>query len=225
MPIDLDAFCALRPWLFHLTHERNVPRLMRGGAIRPAADLLEAAGRRSLLAERRADGVELSIRGEFVHIRDQSPLYAGNAALASGWTFERFVEELNRRVFFWPGTEGRPILSGLNHFGRYADDPCRVLAVPTASLFRANPSLVPELCRFNSGSPRCNGGKPSPRGPETFLPPDRFPGTCGSVTEVTYRASVTLPVAEVQVMSVRDFPLPSAKAARPRRTRAYPAPT
>ena len=130
-------------------------------------------------------------------LRDQAPLREGNAALDGGWTFADLVEDLNGRVFFWPGTERRPIPDGQRHFERYADESIAVLMVDTTALFAANGGAT--FCRYNSGSPRWSGGRPSPRGPGTFVAAADAPFTAGQVVEVTFRNTVVLPNGAVRV--------------------------
>jgi hypothetical protein len=205
MPFSLERFQVLRPRLFHLTAKQNVARILQLGLLFPASELMRAAKQEHLVRERRKMSVEIALDGTVVHIRDQAPLHKGNTDLKDLEAFERFVEELNSRVFFWPGNESSPIPSGMRHFARYASEACSVLAIPTEHLFRANASRVPEFCRFNSGSPRCSRGNHAPRGLGTFLPAIGFPGTPSSVVEVTYRAPVKLPMDHVRVLPVSRF--------------------
>ncbi len=208
MPFTPNQFMKTRPWLFHLTATGNVDRILSDNQIHPASTLLNAAGRQDLLSVRRRDSEEIAIHGRRVHVRDQKPLHAGSTLLQGGWTFERLVEELNHRVFFWPGNENKPIPQGLNHFTRYKSESCRVLVIPTHALLAANPDGTPEFCRYNSGSPRCNPARHrngSPRGPATFVSADRFEGTSGTVVEVTFRHGVSLPTSGVVVRPVTDF--------------------
>jgi len=104
MPFTLDRFSKLRPCLFHLTATVNVSRIVRDGLLCPASATLKDGGRTELLRERRAEGVEICVGTETVHLRDQRPLHGGNMALQGGWSLEDVIQELNHRVFFWPGT-------------------------------------------------------------------------------------------------------------------------
>lgn len=126
-------------------------------------------------------------------LRDQMPLHPGNMAIDDGLGFADVVEMLNERVFFWPGSEAGPIESGRRHFQRYGEEDCRVLVIPTESMFRANPGTRAEFCRFNSGSPRWTGGRASPRGKRTFRRAFEFDGTASDVVEVTWVGRVALP--------------------------------
>jgi hypothetical protein len=70
-----------------------------------------------------------------------------------------------------------------------------LIRVTTSELLDANSESTAEFCRYNSGSPRYSGGRPSPRGPGTFVSAESFDGTPGSVAELVFRDSATLPAA------------------------------
>jgi hypothetical protein len=113
--------------------------------------------------------------------------------LDDDWTFERFIAHLNDRVFFWPGTLNGPISYGSRHFARYEAESPAILRVPTLDVFEANPAVLPLFCRFNSGSPRCTQGRPSPRGAMTFVEAQDAAFRASQVVEVTFAGSVELP--------------------------------
>jgi hypothetical protein len=192
-PPFIQRWVSLRPFLFHLTDRSNLNRIRETKTLLPAALLMERAGRGDLLRERRRRHEALSVDGRLVLVRDQAPLHGGNVALPEGYGFEDFVESINRRVFFWPGTEAGPIIYGVRHFARYEGERPLILRVGLQSLVSENPSAEPLYCKYNSGSPRCSHGKKSPRGPDTFLSSARFDGTPGQVVEVTFDVPVLLP--------------------------------
>ncbi len=205
MALDLEKFAQTRSHLYHLTARSNLSQILAAGCLRPAADLLTSAGEAGLLRTRRRQSQIVTVNGRSVHIRDQAPLHAGNLALPNGCLFEDFLMHLNEHVFFWPGTQHGPIGYGRRHFERYANEDNVVLVLDTAAVFAANPAIGPRFCRFNSGSPRCSGGKPSPRSLGTFATAREYPGTPSSVVEVVYRAPVALPGGRVQTMAPNDF--------------------
>lgn len=133
------------------------------------------------------------IDGEVIRIRDQTPLHKGNLSLPPSWSYEDLVELLNDRVFFWPGDADGPIDYGERHFAKYAGEFPVVLRVPTADVLAANPGAPPEFSRYNSGSPRWSGGRPSPRGPDTFLGVGEFGMPPSRVVEVAFASRVRLP--------------------------------
>lgn len=199
MPFTLDQFAQRFPRLYHLTAAMNVAAIEADRCLYPAAETFRQARALADIRERRSESQVVTLPGGSKrHVRDQAPLYEGNTALLGGWTFADLVQDLNERVYFWPGTEKGPSDYGRRHFTRYAPGgDVRVLVVETASLFSANRDLPPQFCRYNSGSPRCNpkskeAGKRSPRGPATFLPADLFDGSTGTVVEVTFRRGVAL---------------------------------
>lgn len=169
-------------------------RVVEDPCLKPASELMAKAGSPGMLREKRVDHVPLKVDGKTVLLRDQRPLFQGNIEFQDGWAFEDLLQELNRRVYFWPGTEKGPSAYGLRHFERYSKTECAwLIRIPTADLFSINEAVVPEFCQYNSGAPRCSGGKKSPRGASTFLPADRFAGTPSDVVEVTFTSAVRLP--------------------------------
>jgi hypothetical protein len=137
--------------------------------------------------------VAVTVDGERVLLRDQAPLHARNMRLTDGWSFEQFLRHLNDRVFFWPGGTGGPISYGVRHFDRYEREAPVVVRVPFAELLAANPGITPELCRYNSGSPRWSRGLAAPRGRDTFATPDVATFAPAQVVEVTFPGRVRLP--------------------------------
>jgi hypothetical protein len=193
MGLDLGLFIERRPYAYHLTALENFRLMSASGFIRSASELIESA-RAGLLRVRRRGHAPIQIGDAKALLRDQDPLHEGNIRFEGGWKMADLVEELNRHVFFWPGTDEKPNDYGTRHYKRYSRSEKPVIVrVPTASLINANPDLKPHFCQFNSGSPRCVGGRRSPRGPDTFLPAERFPGTASDVAELTFRGAVRLP--------------------------------
>ncbi len=157
-----------------------------------AAALLDAAGEQRLVRERRRDHVPLLIGEDRVVLRDQAPLYDRNVEYEQGWRFADLDEFLNQFVYFWPGTSSGPSDYGQRHFARYADEQPVIVRVPTAALFEVA-NVAPSFSAFNTGSPRCSGGRRSPRGPGTFSEADAFPRSWSRVVEVAFRGSASLP--------------------------------
>ena len=126
--------------------------------------------------------------------------------MPTAYTFEQFIENLNRRIFFWPGTDAGPINYGVRHFERYGSEHPAILKIDFQSLINSNPAVEPHYCRYNSGSPRCSHGQKSPRGPNTFQSGDQFVGTPSAVVEVTFSGPLILPA------NVRIGRLPSGSS-------------
>lgn len=205
MPLDIERFVRLRPVLFHLTATPNAARIRDTGLIYPASALYRSAGMAPSIRTRRAEGQWIEFGGERVHIRDQAPLHRGNITFSGGWVFEDLVAHLNDHVFFWPGTTDGPISYGRRHFERYAGDDAVVLCLDTRAIFAANTDPGPRFCKYNSGSPRCTGGRGSPRGPDTFLDADGFPHRPSEVIEVTFPDVVRLDGCEIAERPVSAF--------------------
>jgi len=193
--MHMDKYAALRPFAYHLTHRSNVEGLRKTGCLFPTAYLMKRADKLDLVRLRRSKAIQLAIAdmSMSISIRDQAPLHRGNALFPDGYTFGEFVESLNQRIFFWPGTEAEPISYGIRHFERYRDEHPALIRIRLASLLAVNPGIMPRFCRFNSGSPRCSAGKKSPRGPHTFLSLEEFNCTPSEVVEITFEDPVVLP--------------------------------
>lgn len=154
---------------------------------------MKMGGREELIRKRRPGPEPVTVDGETIVLRDQHPLHAGNAKFPRGYSFEDLVENLNRRIFFWPGTATTIVPSGLRHFEYYRKEKPILLRVKFQSLLDSNPGAIALFCRFNSGSPRCVHGKKSPRGPNTFVSAEEFRETPSRVVEVTFNGPLTLP--------------------------------
>lgn len=194
MPLMLDDLARLRPFLYHLTARDNLPRIARMRILESASVLAALTGRVDLLEQRRRDHVIATLAGETIVLRDQSRLHRNHMRLDAGWTVERLVRHINDRVFFWPGTEAAPISYGVRHYGRYSREKPAIIRVSLRALVAANPGVNLLVSRYNSGSPRCSGGKPSPRGATTFVVLTDATFKAADVVEVTIPNSVALPM-------------------------------
>src|SRR5260370_5046139 len=193
MAFSEEHFSRIRPFLFHLTNRNNIGGIRNLGKLHSAAVLIEKAGDSTYLRQKRIESIEFQIGKVMVSLSDQQPLYAGNVRLEGGWSFEEFVESLNQRIYFWPGKQNGPIPYGHRHFQRYVNEGPVIVRISTGELYRANPGVSPHYCRFNSGSPRCSNGIPSPRGPNTFIGSAEANYAPSKVIEVTYLTTVNLP--------------------------------
>jgi hypothetical protein len=182
-----------RPWLYHMTSRENLGIIRNDRRLKSAASLLASAGLASDARVRRRTHRRILVNGHECLLRDQAPLHPGNIALDDDSTFDDVVELLNRFVFFWPGTDAGPSDYGNRHFRRYESERPVVLRVPTADLMRSTTPRSVRLCRYNSGAPRCSGGRKSPRGRSTFIPMADFPDRVGDVVEVVVETSAILP--------------------------------
>lgn len=193
MPFDLNAFATSRPYLFHLTSRENLKRIRRTRVLQCSTMLHSLALNPPALTNKRGNHLELKLPGDSVFLRDQSPLHKGNMRLLGSWTFQDVLDNLNGRVFFWPGTSSGVISYGVRHYVRYASERPVLLRMSSSDLFKANSLNAPEFCRYNSGSPRCSGGVGSPRGPNTFVVASAADFTASKVVEVTFRGEIDLP--------------------------------
>jgi hypothetical protein len=193
MPFTLDAFSQTRPFLYHLAYRENLKRIRSKRWLESAASLLTAAKRQGDVRTQRPEKLAITVEGSRVLLRDQAPLHAANIEFEGGWTFQRLLEDLNSRVFFWPGLEGGPNDYGVRHFEAYAAENPVMIRVAFESLRQVNPERPPLFTKYNSGSPRYSQGRPSPRGPDTFLLASQCIYPPNKVVEVTFRDSVLLP--------------------------------
>lgn len=198
MPFHLSDFVTARPWLFHLTSRENLNRIRQTRALQCSTRLRSLATNPPPLTDKRRIHLQLDISGDVVLLRDQAPLHSGNMRLLDGWTFQDVIDDLNGRVFFWPGTTAGIISYGVRHYERYKEEQPVLIRVSSADVFAANSPRAPEFCRFNSGSPRCSGGIGSPRGPGTFVTATAADYSACKVVEVTFRGEMRLP-ARVQL--------------------------
>lgn len=193
MGFTISRFISVRPYLYHLTSERNAERISKERILNSASRLFASANASHWEDRKRRQHVTLELDGIPIDIRDQSPLYEGKMSLDGGWSFGRFIRELNSRVFFWPGRDEGMILHGLRHFERYCCEKPVLLRVSTAATFEANRETVPHFCKYNSGSPRTTQGRGSPRGPRTFVSCDTADYSASQVVEVTFLERAHLP--------------------------------
>ena len=201
MAFTLESFSRWRPYLYHLTHPENLAHIRKKMELRSASSIASEAGVTEQLATKRKCAWPIVLGNHTVFIKDQRPLHAGNIRFEAGWTFEDLLNDLHRRIFFWPGNEEKPIDYGRRHFERYAAELPVLVRFKTNEVFRGNAPNAPQFCRYNSGSPRCSNGQRSPRGPNTFQCGEDFPGSPSKVVEVTYLNEVALPAFEVGRLS------------------------
>ena len=189
MPFTLSQLSSSRPFLYHLTASANLPGIAESLTLRCADSLLAEAGLSHKSSVRRLEHLAVPGNGCTTQLRDQRPLIEGAIQFEEGWDLARFVQYVNEHVFFWPGRLFGPIGPGLNHFERYRAESPAILRFPTAALRDAEL----RFSRYNSGAPRCSGGKYSPRGRRTYLPASEFTGTTSEVVEVVAIGVCKLP--------------------------------
>lgn len=199
MAFSQESFIRVRPFLYHTTSGNNLDGIRRERRLRSAGSLLDGAGENASSQERRREAKYLELLEGAVWLQTQNPLHRGNIAFEDDYTYESFLELLNSKVFFWPGrNEHGPIDYGIRH-KQGNSWPCQptMLRVPTAALISPQTPGLAQFCPYNSGSPRCSGGKKSPRGLRTFLPAQKFERNAGDVVEVVFDHTVDLPDSTV----------------------------
>lgn len=191
MPFAITQFLRYRPYLYHLTAAENLQSIASTLRLRCTNALLAEAGLTQWSSMKRRENMPVLAGVGTVLIRDQKPLSEGAIEFEEGWDFKRFIEHVNQHVFFWPGTSSGPIKPGLNHFGQYRSESPVILRFSTEYADTANL----KFSRYNSGAPRCSGGKHSPRGSRTYLAASEFPGTASEVVEVVADGAFALPIS------------------------------
>ena len=194
MGFSIEQFGKLRPYLYHVTTPENFENIRRRWKLISAFSLLKGTDYEYLLRGLRSESHVVRLNGQEIVIRDHRPLRLGSIEFEGGWTINTLLEELNRRVFFWPGRADGPIRSGRLHFGRYAAEG-QVVAfrVNVFDLLQANPDNRPYFSRANSGSARHSGGKPVVRGPRLYQTAEQSSFPVNAVKEVSYLYEAVLP--------------------------------
>ena len=189
MPFNLENLVKYRPYLYHLTSRQNLASIRLDRQLRCANQLLDHAKLERLAWQRRLEHLVIGGENGPVLIRDQGPLSAGSIDFEDGWTIGRFVRHINAHVFFWPGTSAGPVEAGRHHFERYLHESPVIIRIDTDRV--TSDALL--FSRYNSGAPRCSGGKNSHRGASTYLPADKFTGTVSKVVEIVAPGKMLLP--------------------------------
>ena len=122
MPFDLNTFIGARPWVYHLTSKDNFPTIRQQRRLESASELIGKANLPELLRRRRPTHISIRVAEADIQLRDQAPLHAANIAFEDGWQLPDFIEQLNKLVFFWPGSATGPSRYGRRHFDRYESE-------------------------------------------------------------------------------------------------------
>lgn len=195
MSIVLADLIGISPFLYHVTYEDSLDRIRRLRRLESAASLMEAGGQDEWLRKRRDSMLRFLIGDDQIVLTDQLPINEKNISLQEEWILDDLIEALNRRVFFWRGSEKGLLRSNQGHFGKYEDAGHELvfLRLSFIEVCRINAERGPELCKHNSGAARQYDGNPIPRGPKTFVRPGEAEFKKGEVQEVVYRGFVNLP--------------------------------
>ena len=185
--MDKQRFAKLRPYLYHLTDENNIPNIIGTKILFSTKRIVldsKIENKNQLLRGRRPDHRRVIVDGFEYRIRDQRPIsmLALSKCLTHNWLPGDFIEHINKRVFFWCTIDR---LS--RHFDRYQHERPRILRFNTLDILKLNGDSV-EYCRLNSGATRPNsrlGGVAPYRGPDTFLKSNYYNLLPSSVVEVT----------------------------------------
>ena len=191
LSFDPKSFANLRPLVYHITHQNNVPRLRKLGIIQPASEILRLAKQEDLIRKKRNNELTIAVDTGLVTLNDQVPLNFTNVQLNPGWREEDVVAYVNEHVFFWPGDNDGPKRMGARFGDHYSDKQRVALRVATEQLFRLNEQ--PLFCPYNFGAPRKQHGAAVLRGRDLFQSASRFTRTEGKVVELAFRSTVHLP--------------------------------
>lgn len=200
--MEIADFIRIWPCLFHMTAASNLAAILTYRKLFTAHRLLRGASRSALVQLRRDEEVIVELSSFSVVIRSQQPLDPTCLELDGGWTLSRYVQALNSRVFFWPGTETGPVEDGARMVERQKGMGAAILRVPTLSLFRLNRHLPPSFSPHNTGAAWCEEGGKSRRGDNSFLLCDQFEGSGVSVAEVSFEGTIELPPDTLVALSL-----------------------
>lgn len=184
------------PRLFHLAAGGSWPMIERHGLL-SASGLLDLFGvpggrRRGIESRRRPKPVTLrrADRGRAT-VRDRRPLNetALKRTLRGRMSLREWYETLDAKAFFWPTRQRLETM-----LKAYAAERQTVLVIDTASLLDAHFDRV-RLSPIDSGATCSSDVR---RGPDTFLPPDKYPfrehrarrGASGAVAEIAVEDGV-----------------------------------
>lgn len=191
MAFTLEKYASLRPTLWHLTHEDNLPLIRETRHLLPA-NVLDSD---RIGTVRRGRPV---IQGKPV-LRDQDLLHAACVEFTSGWAMDDFLRDQGSRVFFWSGWANRPILQGRKAASRYADTDV-IIRVPFLDIARGH---EPHFTCCNSGATRMQNGQRVIRGPTTFQSALACVYLPSKVVEVTIVGEVFLPASAMTARSLK----------------------
>jgi hypothetical protein len=204
MGIELAKLTELSPYLYHVTYQSSLSRIRRLRRLESADALLKAGDQLERLRKRRDSMISFEVDGDSIVLTDQLPINEKNIAFQDGWTLPDLIEAINRRVFFWRGSDAGLLCSNQGHFRKYENAGIQMMFIRVSfqETNRLNTERGPELCKHNSGAARQYDGEPIPRGPRTFVRPPEADFQIGEVQEVVFCDFVDLSdAAEVCVGS------------------------
>lgn len=105
MSVEIADLYAKSPYLYHVTYRNSLDRIRRLQTLESAASLMEQAGQLDWLRCRRTKMKQLVIGSDEIILTDQNPIKEANISFHSGWTLADLIESINRRVFFWRGSD------------------------------------------------------------------------------------------------------------------------
>jgi hypothetical protein len=204
--ISPEAFAERHPRLFHMAEAGSWPSIERHGLLSTSAllDLFEVHGERRVALEARHRPESVLLRhprqGQAV-VRDQKPMddRGLERGLEGSMTPSEWYRLLNARVFFWVHPSRLEKLLGAR---AYREKRQTVLTVDTAPLLGRHAARV-LLSPINSGATK---PYPQPRGPDTFLPFERYPFEDWDAKRKRREPVVELTVTH-SVPDIRDFVL------------------
>lgn len=188
-----DEIVSLWPFCYHVTFASNLASIRKTGVIRPAAELLEAAGvgrpQGRRLSERR-----LRIDGLEVCIRNQRALDPEALQLGEDERLEHFLSYLDRRTYFWPGDTAGPVRDGQRMIDAHGDDlPAAIIRIPTRSLIDANLPRVLCVAAVNTGAAWHGGGRSARQLRSAVVQLADFAGDLRLIVECSFDGAAALP--------------------------------
>lgn len=199
----ISDFIETWPYLFHVTVSTNLPAIQALRKLFTAEHLLNGAGLEKVGESRRENDVTVQFAGFPIVIRSQQPLNSECLELDSEWTLFDYVQALNRRVYFWPGTETGLLEDGKKLILSQKTKGSAILRIPTSSLFTINGHVPSFFSPHNTGAAWCEDGKKSHRGSGSFLSCDQFKEDATNVVEAGFEGTTKLPSDTLAALSLR----------------------
>jgi hypothetical protein len=198
----IEEFLQTWPYLYHMTKSHNLIAIFTYRKLFTADYLLRGANMADMVSLRRSEEILVDLGFFSAVIRNQQPLDPDYLELDLGLSLSDYIRTLNRRVFFWPGTEIGPIKDG-ERMALRENGTGVILRAPTASILEYNHHILPWFSPYNTGVAWLENGKKSYRGDKSFLLCEQYIEPANKITEVSFEGIVNLPSHTLIASSLR----------------------
>lgn len=190
---NIDAADLVRrwPWAYHITFAVNLASIAEQRHLYSASRLMQDAGYAADPNRRLGDQC-LALHGHQVTLRNQSALDPMALALPDGECLDEYISFLNRRVYFWTGTNRGPVADGLRMLDTHRARAV-LIRVPTKFLVEQNARVPISLSNCNTGASWLNCGSKTSRTRKHVQCLQQFRGDLDEVVELSYEDFAVLP--------------------------------